>query len=110
MFNFGVEGTSYNLESGYPRYTPELMRNPQGLPPAQAMRRYIRGNFNGPFVQDPRYLEQYIVLQRQKDALKTWLVPVDDRQIPPVLTTQEYNGKLSSLIYDVLTKHHEAVS
>jgi putative aldouronate transport system substrate-binding protein len=44
LFNFGIEGVSYNLENGYPRYTPELMRNPQGLPPAQAMSRYIRGN------------------------------------------------------------------
>jgi len=107
LFNFGVEGTSYNLESGYPRYTPELMRNPQGLPPAQAMSRYIRGNFNGPFVQDPRYLEQYFELQAQKDALKTWLEPVDDRQMPPVTPTQEESRKFASVMNDALAKYQE---
>jgi putative aldouronate transport system substrate-binding protein len=107
LFNFGVEGTSYNLENGYPRYTPELMRNPQGLPPAQAMSRHIRGNFNGPFVQDPRYLEQYFELQVQKDALKTWLEPIDDRLMPPVTPTQEESKKFASIMNDVLAKYQE---
>jgi putative aldouronate transport system substrate-binding protein len=83
------------------------MRNPQGLPPAQAMSRYIRGNFNGPFVQDSRYLEQYFELQVQKDALKTWLEPVDDRQMPPVTPTQEESKKFASIMNDVLGKYQE---
>jgi putative aldouronate transport system substrate-binding protein len=61
-----------------------MMRNPDGLPPAQAMSRYFRGNFNGPFLQDVRYLEQYYEIQVQKDALKTWLEPSDERQMPLV--------------------------
>jgi putative aldouronate transport system substrate-binding protein len=107
LFNFGIEGVSYNLENGYPRYTPELMRNPQGLPPAQAMSRYIRGNFNGPFVQDPRYIEQYYELQAQKDALKTWLEPTADRQMPPVTPTQEESRKFASIMNDVIGKYQE---
>jgi putative aldouronate transport system substrate-binding protein len=107
LFNFGVEGVSYNLENGYPRYTPELMRNPQGLPPAQAMSRYIRGNFNGPFVQDTRYIEQYFELPAQKEALKTWLEPTDDRQMPPVTPTQEESKKFASIMNDVNGKYQE---
>jgi putative aldouronate transport system substrate-binding protein len=107
LFNFGIEGASYNLENGYPRYTPEIMRNPQGLPPSQAMARYLRAVFNGPFVQDVRYIEQYFDLQAQKDALKTWLAPSDERQMPPVTPTQEESRKFASIMNDVLGKYQE---
>ncbi|MFW5436827.1 hypothetical protein [Paenibacillus apiarius] len=36
LFNFGVEGESYKMEKGYPKYTDEIMKNPDGLPVAQA--------------------------------------------------------------------------
>ena len=107
LFNFGIEGTSYTMDNGYPRYTAELMRNPQGLPPAQAMSRYIRGNFNGPFVQDTRYIEQYFELPAQKDALKTWLEPSDERQMPPVTPTQDESKKYASVMNDVNAKYQE---
>ena len=107
LFNFGIEGVSYNLENGYPRFTPVMMRNPQGLPPAQAMSRYIRGNFNGPFLQDVRYLEQYYEIQAQKDALKTWLEPSDERQMPPVTPTQDESKKFGSIMTDVNSKYQE---
>jgi putative aldouronate transport system substrate-binding protein len=107
LFNFGIEGVSYTMDNGYPRYTAELMRNPQGLPPAQAMSRYIRGNFNGPFLQDPRYIEQYFEVQVQKDALKTWLEPSDERQMPPVTPTQEESKKFASIMNDVFGKYQE---
>jgi putative aldouronate transport system substrate-binding protein len=95
------------MESGNPLYTPEVMRNPQGLPPAQAMSRYIRGNFNGPFLQDVRYLEQYYENQVQKDALKTWLEPSDERQMPPVTPTQDESKKFASIMTDVNSKYQE---
>jgi putative aldouronate transport system substrate-binding protein len=107
LFNFGIEGVSYTMESGNPLYTPEVMRNPQGLPPAQAMSRYIRGNFNGPFLQDVRYLEQYYENQVQKDALKTWLEPSDERQMPPVTPTQDESKKFASIMTDVNSKYQE---
>jgi len=110
LFNFGIEGVSYNLESGYPRYTAELMRSPLGLPPAQAMSRYILGNTNGPFVQDARYIEQYYELPTQKEALKTWLEPSDERQMPPVTPTQEESRRFASIMNDVNSKYQEVLT
>ncbi|UUZ91610.1 hypothetical protein LJK87_39400 [Paenibacillus sp. P25] len=72
LFNFGIEGVSYKMENGYPKYTDLLMKNPDKLAPSQAMSMYIRGNYNGPFVQDKRYLEQYLALQTQRDAVTIW--------------------------------------
>ena len=53
-FNFGTEGESYNMTDCYPTYTDVIMKNPDGLPVSQAMSAYIRGNYNGPFVQEDR--------------------------------------------------------
>jgi putative aldouronate transport system substrate-binding protein len=106
LFNFGIEGVSYTLESGVPTYTPALMQDPK-LPPAQAMSRYIRGNFNGPFVQDAGYIMQYYQLQAQKDALQTWLAPTDDRQLPPVTPTQDESRRFASIMNDVNSKYQE---
>jgi putative aldouronate transport system substrate-binding protein len=109
LFNFGIEGVSYTMVNGYPTYTDELMHN-ASLPPAQAMSRYIRGNFNGPFVQDKRYIEQYYQLQEQKDALQTWLEPSDERQMPPVTPTQEESRKFASVMNDVNSKYQEVLT
>ncbi len=106
LFNFGLEGVSYNLDGGYPRYSSELLQNPT-LPPAQALSRYVRATFNGPFVQDARYIEQYFQLQVQKDALKTWLAPTDERQMPPVTPTQDEGKKFASIMNEVNSKYQE---
>jgi putative aldouronate transport system substrate-binding protein len=71
------------------------------------MSRHIRGNFNGPFVQDARYIEQYYELQAQKDALKTWLEPTDERQMPPLTPTQQESKKFASIMNDVIGKYQE---
>ena len=30
LYNFGIEGVSYTMEDGYPRYTELITNNPQG--------------------------------------------------------------------------------
>ncbi|NMA83462.1 MAG: extracellular solute-binding protein, partial [Epulopiscium sp.] len=68
LFNFGEEGVSYTMIDGYPTYTKDVLEHPNGWPIAQALAANIRGNYNGPFVQDKRYLEQYYTFDEQKQA------------------------------------------
>lgn len=72
LYNFGIEGESYVMEDGYPRYTDKIMNNPEGLSVTNAMMQYMLAGYNGPFVQDKRYLEQYYALPQQKQALERW--------------------------------------
>lgn len=103
-FNFGAEGVSYKMDNGYPRYTDLLMKNPDKLAPAQAMGLYIRGNYNGPFVQDKRYIEQYLALQTQRDAVSTWQkTDVDKHQLPPITPTPEESTEFAKIMNDVNT-------
>ncbi|KQX45989.1 extracellular solute-binding protein [Paenibacillus sp. Root444D2] len=103
-FNFGTEGVSYKMENGYPKYTDLLMKNPDKLAPAQALSLYIRGNYNGPFVQDKRYIEQYLALQTQRDAVTTWQkTDVDKHKLPPITATPEESTELAKIMTDLNT-------
>ena len=52
MFNFGIEGVSYEMKNGKAEYSDIVINNPDGWPLAQSLAKYIRANYNGPFVQD----------------------------------------------------------
>ncbi len=107
LYNFGIEGVSYTMVDGKPTFTPEVMKNPQGLPPAQAIAKYARSINNGPFVQDPGYIMQYYELPEQKDALKVWMQPTNEKQMPPVTPTQEESKKFATIMADINTRFDE---
>ncbi|MEG0369583.1 MAG: hypothetical protein RR593_06235, partial [Hungatella sp.] len=72
LYNFGIEGKSFEMVDGKPIYTDLVMHNPDGLTIQKAMSEYQLAYGNGPFVQDKDYLLQYYNLQAQKDALAIW--------------------------------------
>ncbi len=106
LYNFGVEGTSYKMVNGAPVLTEAVLADPK-LAPAQALARFARSSFNGPFVQDKRYLEQTLTLPEQKEAVTTWLQASNDRLMPPVTPTQDESKKFASIMTDVMTKYEE---
>lgn len=104
FFNFGTEGVSYKMENGYPKYSDLLMKNPDKLVPAQAMALHIRGNSGGPFVQDKRYIEQYLALPSQRDAVATWQkTDVAKTQLPPITPTPEESTEYAKIMTDIDT-------
>jgi putative aldouronate transport system substrate-binding protein len=103
-YNFGTEGVSYNMENGYPKYTDLIMRNPNKLPVANAMARNIRANYGGPFVQDVRYLEQYMETKEQKDAIQAWKkTNAAKHLLPRVTLTPEESSEAAKIINEVNT-------
>jgi len=107
-YNFGVEGESYEMVGDYPTYTDEVMNNPNGWPLAQSLSAYIRGNYNGPFVQDLRYLEQYYILEEQKASDKVW----GDHngaahKITSITPTAEENSEFATIMNEVNTYRDE---
>ncbi len=73
FMNFGEEGKTYNMVDGYPTYTEEITKNPDGLSMSQALAKYSFGGQAGPYQQDLRYLEQYASLPQQQAAWKSWM-------------------------------------
>lgn len=104
FFNFGTEGVSYTMENEFPKYTDLLMNNPDKLSPSQAMSLYIRANTAGPFVQDKRYMEQYLNLPEQQEALALWQkTDMAKYQMPLVTPTPEESSEYAKIMTDVNT-------
>ncbi|NQX64151.1 extracellular solute-binding protein [Paenibacillus qinlingensis] len=107
LMNFGIEGESYKLENGYPKYTDLIMNNPDKLPVTQAMAKYFQASWSGPFVQDKRYIEQYYTIPAQRDAQKTWTAADHSKQMPGVSMTADESSKTASIMNDVKTYRDE---
>ncbi|NOV01091.1 extracellular solute-binding protein [Paenibacillus planticolens] len=104
FFNFGTEGVSYKMENGYPKYTDLLMKNPDKLAPAQAMSMYVRGSYNGPFIQDKRYAEQFFTMSSQRDAVNIWKkTDADKYSLPPLTPTPEESSEYAKIMNDINT-------
>lgn len=109
LFNFGEEGVSYNMIDGYPTYTDLITHNPDGKSFMDMIGIYCRPNGNGPFVQDPRYMEQSASLPEQKKALEVWSDnDADQTQMPRILLTPEESDKTARIKSDLDTYTSES--
>ena len=108
LFNFGTEGVSYNWEGDTAVYTETITNNEDGWPIAQALAKYIRANYNGPFVQDLNYLEQYLQLETAKLCPSTWgVATAADHTLPPVTPTEEESKELATITNELDTYMEE---
>lgn len=110
FYNFGVEGESYTMVGDYPTYTDLILNNPDGLPVSQAMSAYIRGNYNGPFVQDIRYLEQYYTMPEQLETPTVWGDNNGAAHImPPITPTSDESREFSTIMTEIESYRDEMV-
>lgn len=110
LYNFGIEGTSYNMVNGVPTYTELITKNPNGLTFAQAATGY--SNVNTSVVQDPDYFRQSgLPYNQQKTAVENWKnTNQQAHMIPPVTATPEESSDLAKVMNDVDTYKQEMVA
>ena len=108
LFNFGTEGVSYNIEDGYPKYTDVITNDPQGKSLMDMIGIYCRPNGNGPFIQDPRYMEQNAALPEQKHAMDLWSsTKAEETILPRITLTPEESNEISTIKSDLDTYSKE---
>ncbi|MHA6483128.1 extracellular solute-binding protein [Paenibacillus sp. strain BS8-2] len=107
LFNFGIEGNSYTMVDGKETYTDVIMKNPDDLPITQAMAQYFRSSYNGPFVQSPGYIEQYLQLPSQQEALVNWEKASTNMMKPLTTLTAEEGRQKASIMTDLNVYHEE---
>ncbi len=99
LFNFGIEGESYQMVDGYPKYTHEILND------FSKAYRYIRIFVT---IHDPRMYEQRMVYQQQKDALKIWInTDMVKYKAPPLTPTSEESQEMASLMNEITTYTNE---
>ncbi|NGP46841.1 ABC transporter substrate-binding protein, partial [Bacillaceae bacterium SIJ1] len=80
-----------------------------GLPMVQALAKFIRTGY-GPFVQDARYIEQYMQLQSNRKRSSFGGKEKNDKNMPHIAPTVEESGELSSILNDVNTYRETMVN
>ncbi|MZQ86605.1 ABC transporter substrate-binding protein [Paenibacillus sp. 5J-6] len=107
LFNYGVEGTSYKMESNKATFLPEILNPPAGTSIQQAIAKYNRATWSAPFVLSDNFQMQYLALPQQKKALEIWSKPTAERKIPLVSPTQDESSKFASIVTDIQTYQDE---
>lgn len=110
LFNFGIEGESYNMVDGYPKYVDSIVDNQEGLSMANAMSDYCLSYATGPFLQDKRYMEQFAKLDCQKEAWDVWQKTNGANHIMPlVYIADDVTNEYARLYTDITTYADEMV-
>ena len=111
--NYGVEGDTYTMDNGIPKYTDKILHNPDGLSVSEAMATYFRANSPAPgFNQSNNYLDQYYQLDEQKEAIQIWNKDMDyvkQTMLPPVTKTLEESEELSNILTELQTYSEETI-
>lgn len=97
VYNFGVEGKSYNFENGFPKFSDYIMKNPEGKTYAVMQPQFMK--LNGAFSVDPRASEQVYTYPQMKDAQAQWAkTDAKKHNLPQSITpTPEESKELATI-------------
>ncbi|MDF2650998.1 MAG: transporter substrate-binding protein [Paenibacillus sp.] len=109
LFNFGIEGASYKMENGKPKFTDEILKNPDKLSITQALAKYTLSQGQGPVVFDSGVGEQIAVRPQQAKAKQAWGQATGANRIPGVTMTGDEGAMYASIMNDVNTYYTEMV-
>jgi len=110
-FNFGILGKSYTLDkNGQPVFTDAVLKDSK-FSPTNALAKFARSPYHGPFVQDFRAVKGTIfLLPEQLETLNKWSgfdkVP-NYKADPPVTFTTEESREYANIMQNVNTFYDE---
>ena len=105
LYNFGIEGVSYTLVNGEPRFTDFVMTGSgRDWPLAQSLSAHMRSPMAGPFIQDVGYIRQYYDLPEQYQGLLNLIVPGALALLRPAMTpTPDESREIASIMQGINT-------
>lgn len=102
FFNYGVEGKTYVVEDGVPKYTDLIMNNPDGLDIATALTVYTHASGGGAYsMHNDVYLAQ-ITMPQQIQCTEAWATD-DSHMLPPLSLTVEEREEYAKIIAGIET-------
>lgn len=105
-YNFGTEGLSYTMINGVPEFTDIVLNKEKngGLSVSQAVSKYARSSYGGPFIQSKDYILQVFSLPEQKNALSTWAYNnMKEHKMPMVSLSLDENKEVTTIMQDIKT-------
>lgn len=109
--SFGIEGQTYTMVNGYPKYSDLILKNPDKLSVGEAMSKYLRVAQPSPgFVGDDRYIDQYYIFKQQKDASAVFSRHQKNAEavmMPRVTPYSQEANELSTIMAEINTYRSE---
>ena len=110
LYNFGVEGESYNMVDGYPKYTDQITNNPE-YAMSVMLSKYTASYDAGPFIQDTRYMEQYAARPQQQAAWDTWTESkMPEHLLPNLYVSGEDQKELANISNNLKSYMDESIT
>ncbi|CAI6018281.1 extracellular solute-binding protein [Cohnella sp. JJ-181] len=110
LYNFGVEGESYTMVNGKPKYTDLILHNPNGLSISQALAAYALQPSGGPFASDLEADRQWHADPEQAEAMTAWIQADHAKELPPSLLQAQEQAKYAYIMTDLNTYKDEMVN
>ncbi len=105
LFNFGIEGESFDLIEGAPVFRKELSDAPGGF--TEAVKRYVVA---GPYWKDPRQFEQFLYRPEQQQAVRLWAdTNAAVHELPPLYPAAEESGELYAVMQRIVPYEEKRV-
>jgi putative aldouronate transport system substrate-binding protein len=107
--NYGVEGTSYTMVGGKPKYTDFVLKNPDKWPVAEAVSAWTNNSFNGPGLWIADALMQQFIYPGQLAAWDAWqpTSEVLTHRLPPTTPTADESREFSRIMNEINTYYRE---
>lgn len=105
LFNYGIEGVSYNMVDGKPEFTELLTDNEDGLDFWAVCNKYKLEV--GPYLRDYKAVPELTPFDM--DAMEKWTIATDEHVIPPVNFTAEEDERYAEIMNDLSTYKDEMV-
>lgn len=106
LFNYGIEGVSYEMVDGEPEFTDLLEDNPDGLDYWTVCNKYKLDV--GPYLRDYKAIAGGFT-DIDLDCMEEWTKAGTDLVIPPVKLTPEEEEEYSNVMSDLSTYKDEMV-
>ncbi|MDF2926819.1 MAG: extracellular solute-binding protein [Paenibacillaceae bacterium] len=103
LFNFGIEGVSYELKNGKPAFTDKITKDP-AYSMVQMLSQYVR--YNGPFAIDEEFTKAVMKYPQQEEAVKLWsATDAPKHALPPFITPTEDEARELAKIFTAITSY-----
>lgn len=110
LYNYGIEGETYSMKGGYPKFTDLILNNPEKLSLGQAAEKYLRASNHGPFVMNKEFQEQYYLLKQQTDAVNMWMnTDAAKYRLPSLTFTSDESSEAAKIGVEIGTYQNEMV-
>lgn len=108
LYNYGVEGLTYEMVDGKVQLTDFVTKNPDGLAMSTVLQEYAMSTYSGPTVQNKDVIDATRTIPRQNEAVEVWAkTNVKKHKLPALSFTEEETNSMGTKLVDVITYKNE---